>query len=84
MSINSLTHLSKIGAGLLAFGGIVYEMGRQAQKIGDLIPKIYAMEDDLKATDVTLFEIFGKVSSIEEKVINMEKLTLSLILMVFH
>jgi len=69
----SISGLSKIGAGLLAFGGIVYEMGRQAQKIGDLIPKVYAMEDDLKATDVTLFEIFGKVSSIEEKVINMEK-----------
>ena len=69
----SLTHLSKIGAGLFAFGGIVYEMGRQSQKIGDLIPKVYAMEEDQKATDVTLFEIFGKVSSIEEKVINMEK-----------
>ena len=69
----SITHLSKIGAGLLAFGGIVYEMGRQSQKIGDLIPKVYAMEEDQKATDVTLFEIFGKVLSIEEKVINMEK-----------
>ena len=65
--------LAKIGTGLLAFGGIVYEMGRQSQKIGDLIPKVYAMENDLKATDVTLFEIFGKVSSIEEKVTNMEK-----------
>lgn len=69
----NVSHLSKIAGGLLAFGGIVYEMGRQSQKLGDLIPKVYALEDEQKATDITLFEIFGKVSSIEQKVIHMEK-----------
>tara|TARA_Y100001970_G_scaffold285403_1_gene404998 strand:+ start:158 stop:406 length:249 start_codon:yes stop_codon:yes gene_type:complete len=71
--MNGLNYLPKIGAGLLAFAGIVYEMGRHSQKIGDLIPRVYAMEEEIKETDATLFEIFGKLSSIEEKVINMEK-----------
>ena len=71
--MNSVKYLPKIGAGLLAFAGIVYEMGRHSQKIGDLIPRVYAMEDEIKDTDATLFEIFGKLTTIEEKVTNMEK-----------
>ena len=73
MSILTISQLSKFSAGILAFGGIVYEMGKQSQKLGDLIPRIYAMERDHESKVKIAFNIHGKLSSIEEKIANMEK-----------
>jgi len=71
--MTAISNLSKIGGALLAFGGIVYEMGRQSQKLGDIIPTVYAMELDQKDQHLTMAKIYTKVSLIEEKVIHIEK-----------
>ena len=73
MTILTITQLSKFGAGILAFGGIVYEMGKQSQKLGDLIPRIHAMEREQESTNEISFNIHGKLASIEEKITHMEK-----------
>ena len=68
----TITQLSKFGAGIIAFGGVVYEMGKQSQKLGDLIPRIYAMERERESMMEISFNIHGKLSSIEEKIIHMD------------
>jgi len=67
------SNLSKIGGAILAFGGIVYEIGRQSQKLGDLIPAVHAMEQNKNDQFVTIAKIYTKVSLIEERVLHMDK-----------
>ncbi len=72
MSIN-MSLLTQMGAGLIAFGGIVYEIGRHSQKLGDLIPEVLALEKKIDNHSSNMYDVHGKLSSIEERIIHMEK-----------
>ena len=69
--METLKHLgnsARIVTALMAVGGVIYQTGRLTHKLDSLVPQVHALENEKKDIQDTLFEIHGKVSSMNEKV----------------
>jgi len=48
--------------------GLVFQAGRQAERLDELFGKSYAMETEQKSTRDLLYDIHGKVCAVEQEV----------------
>lgn len=48
--------------------GLVFQAGRQSEKIDELFTKAYAQELDQKTTRDILFDIHGKLCAVEQEI----------------
>ena len=64
---------SKTITTFLTLGGLIFELGRHSHKIDSIFPKIYALEKESQYIKKTVSDINVKLSTIEEKVINVDK-----------
>ena len=48
--------------------GLVFQAGRQAERLDELFSKSYAMETEQKSTRDLLYDIHGKVCAVEQEV----------------
>ena len=67
-TLKNLGNSARIVTALMAVGGVVYQTGRLTHKLDSLVPQVHALENEKKDIQDTLFEIHGKVSSMNEKV----------------
>ena len=52
---------------LIPVAGLVFQAGRQSEKLEELFLKAYALEGEQKNTRELLFDIHGKVCTIEQE-----------------
>lgn len=67
-TLKNLGNSARIVTALMAVGGVIYQTGRLTHKLDALVPQVHALENEKKDIQDTLFEIHGKVSSMNEKV----------------
>ena len=67
-TLKNLGNSARIVTALMAVGGVIYQTGRLTHKLDSLVPQVHALENEKKDIQDTLFEIHGKVSSMNEKV----------------
>jgi hypothetical protein len=67
--------LSKIGPilPLIPVAGLVFQAGRQSEKLDELFSKTYALETEHKSTRDLLYDIHGKVCTVEQEIRNLNK-----------
>ena len=67
--------LSKIGPllPLIPVAGLVFQAGRQSEKLDELFSKTYALESEHKGTRDLLYDIHGKVCAVEQEIHNLNK-----------
>ena len=70
--MNLLTS-TKFITGAVTLVGIIFEMGRQSNRIDSIFPSIYAMEEENEYIKEIVGHINIKLSKIDEKVSNVEK-----------
>ena len=66
--LKHLGNAARVVTALMAVGGVIYQTGRLTHKVDTLIPQVHALESEKKDIQDTLFDIHGKVSSMNEKV----------------
>ena len=64
----------KILVTLLPIGALVFQAGMQAEKLDDLFTKTQMMEKEQKGTRDLLYDIHGKICTVEQDVKNIQKL----------
>lgn len=52
---------------LIPVAGLVFQAGRQSEKLDDLFLKTFALEGEQKNTRDLLFDIHGKICTIEQE-----------------
>ena len=67
-TLKNLGNSARIVTAIMAVGGVIYQTGRLTHKLDSLVPQVHALENEKKDIQDTLFEIHGKVSSMNEKV----------------
>lgn len=67
-TLKNLGNSARVVTALMAVGGVIYQTGRLTHKLDALVPQVHALENEKKDIQDTLFEIHGKVSSMNEKV----------------
>jgi hypothetical protein len=67
--------MSKIGPllPLIPVAGLVFQAGRQSEKLDELFSKTYALESEHKNTRDLLYDIHGKVCTVEQEIRNLNK-----------
>ncbi len=67
--------MSKIGPllPLIPVAGLVFQAGRQSEKLDELFTKTYALEGEQKGVRDLLFDIHGKVCTVEQEIRNLNK-----------
>jgi hypothetical protein len=58
---------------LIPVAGLVFQAGRQSEKLDELFSKTYALESEQKGARDLLFEIHGKVCAVEQEVQSIAK-----------
>lgn len=58
---------------LVPIAGLVFQAGKQSEKLDELFNKTFALEADQKSTREVIFEIHGKVCSMEKELSTIEK-----------
>ena len=53
--------------------GLVFQAGRQAEKLDELFTKTYALEAENKTTRELLYDIHGKVCTVEQELRSLNK-----------
>ncbi len=53
--------------------GLIFQAGRQSERLDDLFSKTYALETEQKGTRDLLYEIHGKVCAMEQEVHSISK-----------
>jgi hypothetical protein len=53
---------------LVPIAGLVFQAGRQSEKLDELFTKSFALESEQKGTRDILFDIHGKVCTVEQEV----------------
>ena len=66
--LKNLGNSARVVTALMAVGGVIYQTGRLTHKVDTLVPQVHALENEKKDIQDTLFDIHGKVSSMNEKV----------------
>ena len=57
----------------LTLSGLIFQLGRHSHKIDSIFPKIYALEEESEYITKSIGDINIKLSTIEERVINVDK-----------
>jgi hypothetical protein len=52
--------------------GLIFQAGRQSEKLDDLFTKTYALESDQKGARDLLYDIHGKVCAMEHELKNIQ------------
>ena len=67
--------MSKIGPllPLIPVAGLVFQAGRQSEKLEEVFSKTYALEAEQKSSRDILFDIHGKVCTVEQEIRNLNK-----------
>ena len=53
--------------------GLVFQAGRQSEKVDELFSKTFALEGDQKSTRDLIFDIHGKVCTMEQQLREINK-----------
>jgi hypothetical protein len=53
---------------LIPIAGLVFQAGRQSERLDDLFSRTYALESEQKGTRDLLYDIHGKVCAVEQEV----------------
>ncbi len=53
--------------------GLVFQAGRQSEKLDELFSKTYALESENKGTRELLFDIHGRVCAMEQEIHSIAK-----------
>ena len=53
---------------LIPVAGLVFQAGRQSERLDEIFGKAYAMETEQKSTRDILYDIHGKVCAVEQEV----------------
>ena len=64
----------KMLVSLIPLGALVFQAGMQAEKIDDLFSKTQMLEKEHKSTRDLLYDIHGKICTVEQDVKNIQKL----------
>jgi len=48
--------------------GLIFQAGRQAERVDELFTRVYASETEQKSTRDLLYDIHGKVCAVEQEV----------------
>ena len=62
--------LSRVGPFLpfIPVAGLIFQAGRQSEKLDELFTKTFALESEHKSTKDVLYDIHGKVCAVEQEV----------------
>ena len=66
--------IMKLLAPMVPFGVLVFQAGMQAERLDDLFKKTYMLEAEQKSSRDLLYDIHGKVCTVEQDVKNIQKL----------
>ena len=53
---------------LIPVAGLVFQAGRQSERLDEIFSKAYAMESEQKSTRDILYDIHGKVCAVEQEI----------------
>lgn len=53
---------------LIPVAGLIFQAGRQAERVDELFARAYASENEQKGTRDLLYDIHGKVCAVEQEV----------------
>ena len=67
-TFKNLGNISRISMLVITMGGIIFQVGRLSEKVDTILPKVHSLEEDQKSNNNVLFDIHGKVSSLNEKI----------------
>ena len=67
-SFKNLGNISRVSMLVITIGGIIFQVGKLSEKVDTILPKVHSLEENQKANNNVLFDIHGKVSSLNEKI----------------
>ena len=66
-TFKNLGNFSRISMLVITIGGIIFQVGKLSEKVDTILPKVHSLEEEQKSHSNVLFDIHGKVSSLNEK-----------------